>query len=225
MGLVVIVLGTVFPFLMKVAEREVKVPGRMLGRLLAINTAGAIVGALMGGFVMLPAWGMWGTLRALAAMYLVVALLLPLGWRKFGIGCRAAGLGLLVLAFTVLDPTGLPVMGTPEGVKPSKMLQVWEGGGGTVAAVERPNGHRAILVDGGYALGSTQAYIEQANQARIPLYLFPDTETICFIGLGTGMSAGAALFPLVSFFISLFISFRIYLSIYLPILFFLIIFL
>ncbi|MCH7228057.1 fused MFS/spermidine synthase [Haloferula sp. A504] len=192
-GLVVVVLGTVFPFLMKVAEREVRVPGRMLGRLLAINTAGAIAGALMGGFVMLPAWGMWGTLRALAAMYLGVALLLPLGWGKLGIGCRAAGVGLLVLAFTVLDPTGLPVMGAPSRLKPSKTLQVWESSGGTVAAVERPNGHRAILIDGGYSLGSTQAYIEQANQARIPLYLFPDTETICFIGLGTGMSAGAAL--------------------------------
>jgi spermidine synthase len=61
-----------------------------------------------------------------------------------------------------------------------------------VAAVERADGHRAITVNAGYSLGSTSAFIEQANQARIPLHLFPETESICFIGMGTGMSAGAA---------------------------------
>jgi spermidine synthase len=161
--------------------------------LLAINTAGAIAGALLCGFVMLPAWGMWGTLRALAAVYLVVALLLPLGWGKVGIGCRVAGAALLALAFTVLDPTGLPVAGSARGKDEGRVLQAWEGSDGTVTVIERTNGHRVIKVNGGYGLGSTEAWLEQADQARIPLYLFPETESIFFLGLGTGISAGAAL--------------------------------
>lgn len=193
MGFVVVALGTVFPFLMKVAERGAAAPGWKLGRLLAINTAGAIAGALICGFVMLPAWGTWGTLRALTAVYLAVGLLLPLGWGRVGIGCRVAGAAFLALAFSVLDPTGLPVTGGAPGENRGKVLQVWEGSDGTVAVIEKASGHRMIRVNGGYGLGSTEAYLEQADQARIPLYLFPETESICFIGLGTGISAGAAL--------------------------------
>ena len=192
-GFVVVAMGTVFPFLMKLAERGAAAPGWKLGRLLAINTAGAIAGALLCGFVMLPAWGMWGTLRALAAVYLGVALLLPLGWGKLGIGCRLAGVAFLTLAFTALDPTGLPVAGSAQGKDEGRVLQAWEGSDGTVTVIERTNGHRVIKVNGGYGLGSTEAWLEQADQARIPLYLFPQTESIFFIGLGTGISAGAAL--------------------------------
>jgi spermidine synthase len=192
-GFVVIALGTVFPFLMKLEERGDAAPGWKLGRLLAINTAGAISGALICGFVMLPNLGMWGTLRALAALYLVVALLLPLGWGKPGILVRAAGLVFLALAFTSLDPVGLPVAGVNQGRDEGKILQAWEGSDGTVTVIERPNGHRVIKVNGGYGLGSTDAYLEQAYQARIPLHLFPETESVFFLGLGTGISAGAAL--------------------------------
>lgn len=192
-GFVVVAMGTVFPFLMKLAERGDAAPGWKLGRLLAINTAGAITGALLCGFMMLPALGMWGTLQALAAVYLVVALLLPLGWDKTGIGVRVTGVAFLTLAFTTLDPTGLPVAGNARGKDQGRVLQAWEGSDGTVTVIERHNGHRVIKVNGGYGLGSTEAYLEQAYQARIPLYVFPETRSIFFIGLGTGISAGAAL--------------------------------
>lgn len=192
-GFVVVALGTVFPFLMKLAERGDAAPGWKLGRLLAINTTGAIAGALLCGFVLLPAWGMWGTLRALTALYLLVALLLPLGWGLLGIGVRVASVALLTLLFTVLDPTGLPVAGIKRDAGDVKVLQAWEGSDGTVTVIERPNGHRVIKVNGGYGLGSTEAYLEQIYQAIIPLHLFPETESIFFLGLGTGISAGAAL--------------------------------
>ena len=192
-GIAVIALGTVFPFLMKLAESGEAAPGWKLGRLLAINTAGAITGSLLCGFVMLPAWGMWGTLRALTALYLAVAMLLPMGWGKAGIGFRAAGALFLALTFTALDPTDLPVAGRKKGDENEKILQAWEGSDGTVTVTERPNGHRAIKVNGGYGLGSTQAYLEQTYQARIPLLLFPETESVFFLGIGTGISAGAAL--------------------------------
>lgn len=191
-GVVVIVLGMIFPFLMKVAEREPGTVGWKLGRLLAVNTAGAIAGALVAAFVMLPAWGMWGTLQALAAIYLVLVLVLPMGWGRVAMGCRVVGVGFLTLLFTAMDPTGLAVTGGPAGEQ-VKVLQVWEGSDGTVAVIEKPNGHRVIKVDGGYGLGSTDAYLEQADQARIPLMLFPETESVFFLGLGTGITAGAAL--------------------------------
>jgi len=192
-GLVVIAMGTVFPFLMKISERGDAAPGWKLGRLLAINTAGAILGALLCGFVMLPMWGMWKTLQILTVIYLAVGLLLPMGWNKTAILVRAMSLGFLVLAMTALNPTALPVAGNLLEGGNHRVLQSWEESDCTVTVIERPNGHRAIKVNGGYGLGSTEAYLEQTYQARIPLLLFPETESVFFLGLGTGISAGASL--------------------------------
>ncbi len=192
-GLMVIALGTVFPFLMKVAERGVRLPGRTLGWMLGINTLGAILGSLLCGFLFLPWLGMWGTLKVLTFAYLIVALLIPMGWRRTGIICRSTGILALALWATWLDPSNLPVIGFSPGRTAGEVLEVWEESDATIAVIQRPNGHRAITLNASYSLGSTAAYREQADQSRIPLYLFPETESICFIGLGTGISAGAAL--------------------------------
>jgi spermidine synthase len=194
-GIVAVILGMVFPFLMKLAEQGDAAPGWKLGRLLAINTVGAILGALCCGFLLLPHWGMWGTLLALTAMNLTMVYLLPLGWGKSGIIIKAVASVFLLLAFTALDPRGYAIYGNKKGMDDGRLLQAWEGSDGTVTVIERTSGHRVIKVNGGYGLGSTEAYLEQAYQSRIPLHLFPETRTVFFLGLGTGISAGAALEP------------------------------
>jgi len=194
-GVVVVALGTVFPFLMKVAERDAGTPGPVLGRLLAINTLGAILGALACGFILLPWLGMWASMRLLTAGYLIVGVILPMGSGGVGVGMRALGVATLILLFSVLNPAGLPIHGIDPRKETDTVLQTWEGSDCTVSAVKKPNGHLAITINGNYVLGSTGAYLEQANQSVIPLIIFPRTRSICFIGLGTGMSAGAALDP------------------------------
>ena len=191
-GFTVIALGVVFPFLMKMAEREMQVPARMLGRLLAINILGAIIGSLLIGFVLLPWLGMWGTLRCLALLHLMAALVLTLGWGSFWV-LRLNLLVMSAVTIAVFEIVKLPVLAEPRGANELKVLEVWEGSDCTVAAVEKASGHRAILINASYSLGSTAAYLEQANQSRIPLYLYPETRSICYIGIGTGMSVGAAL--------------------------------
>ncbi|MFU8848542.1 MAG: fused MFS/spermidine synthase [Opitutales bacterium] len=193
LGLTVIALGTVFPFLMKVAERGVRLPGRTLGWMLGINTMGAILGSLLCGFLFLPWLGMWGTVKAMTILYLIVALFIPMGWGRTGILCRLSGLLALGLCLTWLNPSNLPIIGFPPGKTAGKVLEVWEESDATIVVLERPDGHRAITLNASYSLGSTTAYNEQADQSRIPLHIFPQTETICFIGMGTGISAGAAL--------------------------------
>ncbi|MDX1680124.1 MAG: fused MFS/spermidine synthase [Akkermansiaceae bacterium] len=192
-GFTVIALGVVFPFLMKMAEHEVKVPGRMLGRLLAINTLGAILGSLACGFVLLPMLGMWSTLQFMAVLHLAAALLLTLGWGR-ALLLRVNLLILIGLTYPLFHHVKLPVLAEPQDVQNlAEVLEVWEGSDCTVAVVKKKSGHRAILVNATYSLGSTGAYTEQVNQTRIPLYLYPETQSICYIGVGTGMSVGAAL--------------------------------
>ena len=192
-GLVVIALGTIFPFLMKMAERFHEQPGQKLGWMFLLNTLGAILGSLLCGFVFLPYLGMWQTFAILTAVYLVIAAVLPIGWGKSSLVCRGLAVVALALLFSKLNPSHLPVMGFASADDSREILEVWEESDATVAVLERADGHRSIVVNAAYSLGSTAAFAEQANQSRIPLYLFPKTESICFIGLGTGISAGAAL--------------------------------
>ncbi|MFT5904559.1 MAG: spermidine synthase [Cryomorphaceae bacterium] len=194
-GLTVLALGMVFPFLMKATEQHANQPGRTLGRILAANTLGAISGALICGFILLPSFGMWGSLQVLAAGYLIVCLLLPIGWKRAAIITRSGAAVCLILLFTLLNPTKYPTQGQHPNLKPVKILQTWEGSDCTVTAVEKNNGHISIKINGSYSLGSTRVFAEQVNQSRIPLMIYPQVKSIFNIGFGTGMSAGASLGP------------------------------
>jgi spermidine synthase len=48
-----LLLGSIFPYLIKVAEGMKEKPGPVIGRMLSINTVGAILGSLCAGFLML----------------------------------------------------------------------------------------------------------------------------------------------------------------------------
>ncbi|PQJ29281.1 fused MFS/spermidine synthase [Rubritalea profundi] len=194
-GLTVLALGMVFPFLMKTTEQHANQPGRTLGRILAANTLGAITGALICGFILLPSFGMWGSMQLLAAGYLIVGLLLPIGWKRAAILTRSCAAVCLILLFTLLNPAKFPTQGQHPNLKPFKVLQAWEGSDCTVTAIKNSNGHIAIKINGAYSLGSTQVFTEQANQSRIPLMVYPQVKSICNIGFGTVMSAGASLGP------------------------------
>ena len=80
-GPAVVVMGAIFPYLMKLSERHVHSAGRTVGQLVALNTVAAIVGSLLAGFVLLDLLGVWGTIRGIALLYVLLALILwP--WRR-----------------------------------------------------------------------------------------------------------------------------------------------
>jgi spermidine synthase len=60
-------IGTVFPYLLTLADPAQRGVGRAVGRLAAINTLGAIVGALGAGFVLLTWLGLWASNSRTAA--------------------------------------------------------------------------------------------------------------------------------------------------------------
>ncbi len=189
-----LLLGTVFPFLMKTEERSMRSVGRSLGRLAAVNTAGAILGSLLCGFLFLGTVGMWGTSRLLATVYLVAGLLLPIAWSRTSIALRgAAGILLLLLFVGPLDPTTLPIVSTdPLRNLNEEILETWEGSDGTVAMTRSQHG-LAIKMNSHYGLGATGAFMQEKLQNDIPLMAYPGTQSIFFLGMGTGITAGSAL--------------------------------
>lgn len=194
-GFLVIALGTVFPFLMKATEQYANQPGKALGKILAANTLGAIIGALICGFILLPTLGIWRSMQLITAGYLIIGIILPLGKVRAANITRAGSILCLILLFTTMSPVKNPAQGKPHGSASSQILQTWESSDCTVTATKEKNGNIAIKINGAYSLGSTQAFSEQANQSRIPLMIHPNIQNIFNLGFGTGMSAGASLSP------------------------------
>lgn len=189
-----LLLGAVFPFLMKGEEPFATHPGKSIGRLSAINTIGAILGSLVCGFLLLQWLGMWRSMQVVAVSYLVVALLTPAARNSINRAAKAGAFAMLVMAFTLLNPTKLPTTSTTDAQGQAEtVVEKWEASDSTVTVVRKPGDNLAIKINSNYGLGSTDAYAPQMFQARIPLLAFPATDSVFFLGMGTGITAGEAL--------------------------------
>ena len=188
------VLGAVLPYLLRLLHQRDAAPGDTLGRLVFSNTAGAIVGTLTVGFVLLAAVGTGRTLLLLGAVYPVLAaflLLEGLGGRHLAGACASALLaGCLIAASPLLPP---PVVVNPE--RGESLVAVREGSHATASVIER-NDNLLIRVNSYYVLGGTGASRSERNQTRIPMTLHPAPRSVFYLGMGTGITAGASMrFP------------------------------
>ena len=181
-----VLLGVVFPYLLKESESHARSVGGTVGTLLAVNTLGAIVGSLVAGFVLLETVGLWGGIRCLAALGFVgVIAAAPSAHRRVLV---PVSIGLAVLCFVpIAHPPRLKVDATRETV-----LQVWEGSSGVTAVIEDDGGRRT-KVNNHYTLGGSGAAETERRQGLLPLLLHPHPEAVFYLGLGTGITAGGAM--------------------------------
>ncbi|MCS7185623.1 MAG: fused MFS/spermidine synthase [Armatimonadetes bacterium] len=70
-----ILLGTVSPYLIRLASKGVETAGRTAGSIYAVSTVGSIVGTLGCAFVLLPKWGVSAVLMQMTGATLFVAIL------------------------------------------------------------------------------------------------------------------------------------------------------
>ena len=155
---------------------------RPLGDLAAANTLGGIAGALATGFIATPVLGVRGTLLAAAVAYVVLAdVVAPRGgrWRPLAY----AALLLIALA----DPLRAPLVNLRSG---ETLRAVAEGASGIVSVVETPDDLQ-LRLDNFYVLGGSAAATNERRLGLLPLLLHPQPERALFIGLATGVSAGA----------------------------------
>jgi spermidine synthase len=200
--------GVVWPYLLRVSEGAYANAGAAIGRLAAANALGAIAGSLAAAFVLLALAGLWESVRIVAGLYLIAALILATGPRgaaatgpapAAGRAVRpalalapalAAVLGLVVLV-TTLDGSRLPVVRI-DHARGERLEASWEGAHGLVAVVRGKNGLR-VKLDNHYVLGGSGAEAYEQAQADLPLVIGPGPRSVFFLGLGTGITAGAAL--------------------------------
>ncbi len=186
-----VVLGTVLPYLMRLLEADPRQPGEVIGRLVAADTLGAIAGSLLTGFVLLPSLGTWRSLMLLAALYPLMLAALALrraSWPRLGLGALAVG---TAIALTSLNLDA--VQAVTFGVRGNeRLVEMQEGSHATVTVVESGGG-RAIRVNSHYTLGSSRNLHLEQNQTVVPMLTHPYPRSVFYLGMGTGITAGAAL--------------------------------
>lgn len=194
-ALPVFILGTNFPLLLKLAEPWGLQPGQLVGQLAALNTAGAILGSLVGGFILLQTIGLRAGIRLIGMIYLMagmVLLYMEEKRRPLLIGFSMTGILLVV---SVLEPGRLPLLRIDPVADNESLLEIWESGSGTVAVVRRDDSLR-IKVNNYYTLGGSGSKDLEKVEAHLPVLLHSNPKSVFFLGLGTGISAGAVLdFP------------------------------
>jgi spermidine synthase len=184
-------LGILFPYLLKVAEPWGWGAGRTVGDLAALNTLGGVAGSLLAGFLLLATLGLWDSLRVVAAAYALAALWLGLRSQRPALAALLPA-GALALLLGPLDASRLPLVSVDSEGGGEKIIEVLEGSAATVAVVERPDSLR-IKLNNYYGLGGSGDRRQEAREAHLPLVLHPAPRSAFFLGLGTGITAGAAL--------------------------------
>ncbi|MDH3684802.1 MAG: fused MFS/spermidine synthase [Myxococcales bacterium] len=196
------VSGMLFTLLGAAAREEIDSATGASGATTFANTVGAAIGALLGGFVLLPALGMEQSIFALALTYGVVGLL-ALG---AGQGQRivASGLGVALALATLLFPFGtletrhlqLAIDRYDTGGK-NEVALVRESVTGTVVYLDRQAfGGRHLshrLLTNGYSMSATS----NRNRRYMQLYVYwaaalhPGLRDALLISYGVGSTAKA----------------------------------
>ena len=185
-------MGLLFPVVAKLHAPELRSLGRKIGNIYAANTAGAILGAFVTGFVLIPVIGTQRTIQSLAAVNIAVgaaALLLDPHARRRSRWTLAV-LALPILLLALLPPSSFVVdlFGTAGG----KVIYHDEDTAGTVTVQEYDAGLRVLRVNGA---GEVPTDLESLRTFRLlgslPMLLHPDPQDVLVVAFGGGITLAA----------------------------------
>lgn len=188
-----LLLGASFPVAARVVGAGGAV-GRRVGGVYAVNVCGGIIGALLGGFVLLPRLGAQGTLLLLACANLVLAVALV--WAAAGSVRRTLPAALAAVAVAAAGIFTAPDVLTGifhDRFADQDVLWVEEGLENTVVVADnRATGERKMYING-QPQASTGEGIANYHRliGHLPMVLHPDPQRALVIGLGGGATAGA----------------------------------
>jgi spermidine synthase len=209
------VAGLTVPLLIDAVTRDLGTVGRAIGSAYVVNTAGALAGSLATGFVLVPALGTEGALRALLVLSAATALFgaaVAGGSRTSRSLAAAAALGAVALTSTVARwPKGIfvtseythrPTRGSRAEIEAAlagsnkEFLFLREGRNSTVAVTRAESG-RSLFV--GAHPDASDSPIDMATQSLlgfVPLAAHAQPDDVFVVGFGSGVTADVvARFP------------------------------
>ncbi|HSK76907.1 MAG TPA: fused MFS/spermidine synthase [Thermoanaerobaculia bacterium] len=206
--LATLAMGANFPLVARIATRAAEERGSSAGKVFFANTLGAVAGAFLAEFVLLPAWGFSGLMMVTLAIYaLAAAVFLALspasGRMAKAAVCATLLAGAVLLSPAVLD-LRLPIhalyyhglrVGSWEGyrqeVSRMKVLDEKQSFYGQVAVVEI--GEDLLLKHNGKTDASTNVRDNRTQilLGHLPMLFHPNPKRVLAIGLGGGFTLRA----------------------------------
>jgi spermidine synthase len=207
----VVCAGAILPLaIIAVTPPDARGTGPAVGRVYAINTLGAIAGALLGGFVLVPRLGTQVTIVAVCVLCGVLACVFAAWARRPGWLAPAAVAALVLVGVGVaarptwdfnelhsgvFEPGRLRwTPGYPLTLEGEEVLYHREGPTASVLVGKRPSGYRNLIINArANASDSPGDMRTQVLFAHVPLLLAPRAKDVFILGWGSGVTVGSAL--------------------------------
>jgi spermidine synthase len=191
-----LLMGAAFPIGLRIwasaGTDEADLAGRV-GLFYSLNVAGAIAGALAGGFLLLPAVGSRIAIALLAAFAFAsgAALILASDWSRGRQLASTAGAAAVLAAVIAWSPDPF-VQFIEQRFRGDRIVWREEGVEATVVVHRSPGGDLSMTVNGNHQASTDDVttYVHR-RIGHLPMALHPDPRTALVIGLGGGATAGA----------------------------------
>jgi spermidine synthase len=188
-------MGLTFPLLLQRAATFPQ-PSRWVGRLTAINTLGAVVGALGTGYGLLPWLGSQRSLEAVVVLFALSALaalvLAPASARRAVVGIAAAASVVtpLLPRWNLARLTGGSNVYFERWIEPESIPFLREDVHGGVTTVSEAKGVFTLLTNGKFQGNTGWEMSAQRFFAHYPSLFVSQFDRALVIGLGTGTTLG-----------------------------------
>jgi len=191
-GIPTAVMGAVLPLCLKLYCASFRRLGGDIGRLYAVNTAGAVAGILITGLLLVPLIGVRSCFWAFGFMNLslggVILFLSPPPRKKARLlvpaGCLAACIGVLALL-----PADIRIGRTLPGYR---LAYAHEGAGGLLTVFEAPDSTRVMNINNVTEVATDGVSLQTFRMmAALPAVMAPDMRDALVITFGAGIAAGA----------------------------------
>jgi spermidine synthase len=190
-------LGATFPAAIRACAATATSGAKATGRVYAANTLGGIVGALVGGMVLIPSFGSKGALAAIGVVFFVNGAWIL--WRAGGVPqlLRTPVLALsvacaAVLAVVVSLPNRIVINFNQQQDTTPEVVYHGEGIAHTVDIVRNQNRDTIMMVDGNPEADTS--YLQRRHfilKGHLPLLLHEQPRDVAVVGLGLGVTLGA----------------------------------
>jgi len=192
-----LLLGFAFPMGLALWSGPTEGSPRRIGAFYSLNVFGAILGSVLGGFVLLPLIGSRASLIVISALALVSSVLLAVRqWHSHpnfsGFMALVGPVAFLMGAMNAVDPFAVMAALVHRG---ERVLWRQEGVQTTVGVHEQGAGgrtQRVLYLDGMHQANDSapMAFVHHRIGA-LPVMLHPDPRAALVIGLGGGATPGA----------------------------------
>ncbi len=192
-----IFIGATFPLAVRILSKRPEDAGECTANIYAWNTVGAIAGAILAGFFIIPAMGFEGTIRLAVLMNLGLALLVGILISSRQTLYAGISTACLVVALVIYQPQrpAIFIKTSPidtQEYKDARELFFAVGRSSTVYLMQ--TGGSFLLRTNGlpeasmYAKGSPPVRHSQKWLASLPVVARPDAESMLIVGFGGGMA-------------------------------------